>query len=59
MGGPGSMKLFVDKGWANKDYLHINSRGGEQLARILYDTMMKNRVHTDSQEKHDEVTINI
>jgi len=53
MGGSGSMKHFVDKGWANKDYLHINSKGGEQLARLLMNSLLKKK-------KDDEpVKINI
>lgn len=32
MGGEDTMKGFVDKGWANKDYTHINFKGGKYIA---------------------------
>ncbi len=40
MGGRESMKTLVDKGLANKDYTHINFKGGRHLARLLYDGLM-------------------
>lgn len=33
MGGKNSVRRYVDKKWANKDYTHINYEGGKQLAR--------------------------
>ena len=36
MGGEGSMQRYVAKGWAEKDYKHINSRGGAAVARNFY-----------------------
>ena len=40
MGGRESMKTLVDRGMANKDYTHINFKGGKYLARFLFDSMM-------------------
>ncbi len=40
MGGRESMASLVDRGLANKDYTHINFRGGRHLARFLYDALM-------------------
>ena len=40
MGGRESMKNLVDRGLANKDYTHINFKGGRHLARFLFDAMM-------------------
>ena len=40
MGGRESMKQLVDQGLANKDYTHINFRGGRHLAHLLYDAIM-------------------
>ena len=40
MGGRESMKTLVERGMANKDYTHINFKGGKYLARFLFDSMM-------------------
>jgi len=40
MGGRDSMKELVEQGMANKDYTHINFKGGRHLARFLYDAIM-------------------
>jgi len=40
MGGRESMKSLVDRGLANKDYTHINFRGGKYLAKLLFDALM-------------------
>ena len=40
MGGRESMKDLVDRGLANKDYTHINFKGGRYLARFLFDALM-------------------
>ncbi len=40
MGGRESMKGLVEQGMANKDYTHINFKGGRHLARLLYDALM-------------------
>ncbi|MBO4723496.1 MAG: hypothetical protein J5629_11300 [Muribaculaceae bacterium] len=40
MGGEGSIVEMVKHGEANSDYTHINSRGGNRIARYLYDALM-------------------
>lgn len=40
MGGRDSMKGLVEQGLANKDYTHINFKGGRHLARFLFDAIM-------------------
>ena len=40
MGGRDSMKGLVEQGMANKDYTHINFKGGRHLARFLFDAIM-------------------
>lgn len=39
MGGEGSIVEMVDKGWANRDYTHINFKGGKHLAGILFESL--------------------
>ncbi|MBR5118321.1 MAG: hypothetical protein IK100_06730 [Muribaculaceae bacterium] len=40
MGGEGSIVKMVKHGEANSDYTHINYRGGNRIARYLYDALM-------------------
>ncbi len=40
MGGTGAMTEWVRDGYAFKDYLHINRRGGRKIATLLYETLM-------------------
>ena len=40
MGGRESMKSLVDQGMANRDYTHINFKGGKHLGRIFYESLM-------------------
>lgn len=40
MGGEGSVVKLVERGMANKDYIHINHRGGEELAPLLADAII-------------------
>ncbi len=40
MGGEGSIVEMVKHGEANSDYTHINSRGGNRIARYLFDALM-------------------
>lgn len=35
MGGNKSMQRFVKNGWAAKDYLHINHKGGHEVSNLL------------------------
>ena len=40
MGGAGSIVSMVSRGEANNDYTHINFKGGDRIARLLYDALM-------------------
>ena len=40
MGGRGSMKKLVDSNSANKDYTHINLKGGKIIAEHLFKSMV-------------------
>jgi len=40
MGGAGSMRTLVEKGMANKDYTHINAKGGRHIADIIFKSLM-------------------
>lgn len=40
MGGEGSIVRMVQRGEANSDYTHINFKGGDHLARLLYDAII-------------------
>lgn len=40
MGGDGSMAQMVDKGEANKDYTHINFKGGARIAEMFYQAIL-------------------
>lgn len=40
MGGRESMKTLVDQGMANRDYTHINFKGGRHLGRIFVESLM-------------------
>ena len=35
MSSLGGIKSFVDKGWAAKDYTHLSTAGGVQIATLL------------------------
>ncbi len=40
MGGEGAIARFEEKGMAGKDYTHINSKGGNYLAELLFDALI-------------------
>ena len=40
MGGPGSMKEFVEKGWAAKDYTHMSFKGGKVVADRFFQSIL-------------------
>lgn len=40
MGGEGSIVEMVKKGEAARDYTHLTGRGGDRIARLLYDALM-------------------
>lgn len=47
MGGSGSLAKMVDKGEANKDYTHINFKGGKVLAKLLFDVLQNGKTNYD------------
>lgn len=51
MGGENSMVEYVDKNWASKDYTHLGFGGGRELARILFEALMKEKDFYDEAEK--------
>lgn len=42
MGGDDAIVTWVKNGWANKDYIHLNHKGGKQLAELLYKAIKLN-----------------
>lgn len=42
MGGEDAIVTWVANGWANKDYVHLNHKGGKQLAEYLYKAIVIN-----------------
>lgn len=47
MGGENSMVRYVENNWASKDYTHLSFRGGKELARILYEALMREKKFYD------------
>jgi len=45
MGGSGSMERLQKEGCANRDYTHINFKGGEVISKIFYDVLMNGRMN--------------
>lgn len=45
MGGEGSIVNMVNKGEAARDYTHLTGRGGDRIARLLYDALMLGYEH--------------
>ena len=45
MGGEGSIVEMVNKGEAARDYTHLSGRGGDRIARRLYDALMLGYEH--------------
>lgn len=56
MGGEGSMAKMVHAkpSMGNYDYTHINFRGGERLAKLLYETMMYGKEQYDRRLKYED-----
>lgn len=56
MGGEGSMAKLVESqpAMANYDYTHINFKGGDYLAEILYETLMYGKKQFDRRRAHEE-----
>lgn len=55
MGGEGSMAKLVkaNPAMANYDYTHINFRGGDYLAEILYETLMYGKEQYDKRRAYE------
>lgn len=55
MGGDGSMAKLVEAKppMANRDYTHINFRGGEHLARLLYETLLYGKEQHDRRRAYE------
>ncbi len=51
MGGENSIQRFVSNGWAAKDYLHINHKGGHEISNLLI------RVLNDQLNLYEQKTI--
>ena len=54
MGGEGSVKTLVERSYANKDYTHLNYKGGRELARKMFPSFQegyKNYVRRKAIEK--------
>ena len=47
MGGSGSMERMQKEGKANRDYTHINFKGGEAIGRIFFDALMNGKMNFD------------
>ena len=58
MGGEGSMADFVNRGEANKDYTHLNFKGGKRLAELYYKAILAGvenyKRRMDAEEGDDE-----
>ena len=50
MGGEGSMARLQAEGKANRDYTHINFRGGEVLGKLLFDFLQEGKAEHDRQK---------
>ena len=51
MGGENSMVRYVENNWASKDYTHLSFRGGKELARILYEALMREKKFYDEADE--------
>ena len=54
MGGESSVKTLVERSYANKDYTHLNYKGGKELARKMFPSFKegyKNYVRRKAIEK--------
>ncbi|MDO4511901.1 MAG: GDSL-type esterase/lipase family protein [Bacteroidales bacterium] len=53
MGGGGSIRRFVKNGWASTDHVHINHKGGEQVASYIFNAIMQgyNQRHGRSEKQ--------
>lgn len=55
MGGEGSMARLAEAepSLANRDYAHINFRGGKYLARLLYEALMHGKEQSDKRRAYE------
>lgn len=53
MGGSGSMERLQKEGCANKDYTHINFKGGEVIGKIFYDVLMNGKMNYNRRVKQN------
>lgn len=51
MGGSGSMERLQKEGRANRDYTHINFRGGEVIGKVFFDVLMNGKMNYDRRVK--------
>ena len=51
MGGSGSMERLQKEGCANRDYTHINFKGGEVIGKIFYDVLMNGKMNYNQRVK--------
>lgn len=56
MGGEGSMAKLVEAkpAMANYDYTHINFKGGDHLAELLYETMIYGKEQYDKRQAYEK-----
>ncbi|MDR0700666.1 MAG: hypothetical protein LBG28_15825 [Tannerella sp.] len=54
MGGQNSMVKYVNSQWASKDYTHLNFRGGQEIARHLFDAIITEKKMYDDDERFVE-----
>lgn len=48
----GGISKFVTNGWAAKDYTHIGVKGGEKVAKALFDALMSAKEESDIAAKN-------
>ena len=51
MRAEGGIEQFVSKGWAGKDYTHINYAGGRRVAWALFDAINAEAIEADERER--------
>ena len=51
MRAEGGIEQFVSKGWAGKDYTHINYAGGRRIAWALFDAINAEAIEADKRER--------
>ena len=54
MGGSGSTYRMQQAGQANRDYTHINFKGGSVIGRIFYDVLQNGKMNYDRRMKEAE-----